>query len=663
MRQTYIAAAVGNAAIESAEEGAFSVTTGPENVGTGIEFTFSGDTQDWSTAKSLVFTLRTKGAHRLRFTLTHGRGIWQFYLVPRPGLTSRVVIPTGDLIQRPHNESHAGYSTFGGGPQPVDLQAVRSLAITFNQVSPNEKTFSLWDLALSGDDLIPAVLDPAVVVDEYGQWIGEKGGPRSPAQIQAVWASEPTEFAGFPGQTSETGAFAYADTAPHADGTGFFCVDKIGERWLLRDPDGLPFFSIGCDCVNPGSDGPVSGENREALFADLPDAQKRPNPWNGGAETLWADFYARNLRRRYEAHGENWQNAWADQCRTRLRRWGFNTVGNWSHAVFGQRQVMPYVTGIASLNGMCARLPDVFAPDFEARVRALIAPEVTPFVGDPLLIGYFVGNEPQWSFGGHRHPFNDLFTGTDYPHTREKALVWVRQTYGDDLARLNAAWDANLDSWESLTYPADANGIPDVRLGTDTLKRDADTFLGEVLGTFYDICCREIRAIDPNHLLLGGRFYTPMMAEPYVRACRSFDVYSFNHYQWEAPTDAIKRATALSGLPVLIGEFHYGVEGRGLAASLIGTTSQHERGLAYRHFVENLAALPEVIGAHWFQWVDQPSTGRFDGESYNIGLVDVTDIPYGEFLASVQETHTRLSDLCFGRAAPYTYPGTRPPAW
>ena len=167
----------------------------------------------------------------------------------------------------------------------------------------------------------------------------------------------------------------------------------------------------------------------------------------------------------------------------------------------------------------------------------------------------------------------------------------------------------------------------------------------------------------PNHLLLGGRFYTPLMAEPYVRACRSFDVYSFNHYQWDAPAEAIARVTTLSGLPVLIGEFHYGVEGRGLAASLVATTSQHERGLAYRHFLENLAALPQVVGAHWFQWGDQPCMGRFDGESYNIGLVDVTDIPYGEFLASVQETHNRLPDLCFGGVKPYVYPGKRPPAW
>ncbi|MES2459077.1 MAG: hypothetical protein V4671_00740 [Armatimonadota bacterium] len=654
--------AVDAAAVSVDGSGGFTVSTDPETVGAGIRFAFTDAAKDWSAAKCLHFTLRANGAHRLHFTLTHGRGSWQFYLVPRPGLTSRVVIPVRDLAQRPHNQSHAGYSTFGGGPQPVDFHDVESLSITFNQVSPDPKTVVLSSFALSDEDLTPEVLDPVVVVDGYGQWIGEKGMPRNPDQIAAVWAAESTEFTGFSGQTNKTGAFAFADIAPATEGTGFFRVDQIEGRWLLRDPEGYPFFSLGCDCVNPGSDGPVGGEGREALFADLSLAEQRA-AYGRGANSLWADFYKQNLRRRYADSGDDWLNAWSDQCRVRLRRWGFNTVGNWSHRIFGQRQLLPYVTNISSLNGMCAHLPDVFAPDFEQKIRVLIAPEVTPFVQDPLLIGYFVGNEPQWSFGGHRHPFNEVFTSADYPHTREKAFAWVRQAYGDDLHRLNAAWETDFATWDALAYAADSGGIPDVRLGPYALKQDADTFLGEVLGIFYDICCREIRAIDPNHLLLGGRFYTPLMAEPYVRACRSFDVYSFNHYQWDAPADAIARATALSGLPVLIGEFHYGVEGRGLTASLIGTMSQHERGLAYRHFLENLAALPQVIGAHWFQWVDQPSTGRYDGESYNIGLVDITDIPYGEFLASVQETHTRITDLCFGKAAPYTYPGNRPHAW
>jgi hypothetical protein len=41
---------------------------------------------------------------------------------------------------------------------------------------------------------------------------------------------------------------------------------------------------------------------------------------------------------------------------------------------------------------------------------------------------------------------------------------------------------------------------------------------------------------------------------------------------------------------------------------------------------------PAFIGSSWFQWVDQPCTGRMDGENYNIGLVDLTDRPYADLI-------------------------------
>ena len=52
--------------------------------------------------------------------------------------------------------------------------------------------------------------------------------------------------------------------------------------------------------------------------------------------------------------------------------------------------------------------------------------------------------------------------------------------------------------------------------------------------------------------------------------------------------------------------------------------------------------MPELVGTHWFQWADQPSTGRFDGENYNIGLVDVTDRPYADLVGALKQTHRRV---------------------
>ena len=49
----------------------------------------------------------------------------------------------------------------------------------------------------------------------------------------------------------------------------------------------------------------------------------------------------------------------------------------------------------------------------------------------------------------------------------------------------------------------------------------------------------------------------------------------------------MKQIAELTGKPILIGEFHFGVPGRGLAASLVQVRDQRERGRAYRYYVEN----------------------------------------------------------------------------
>jgi len=113
----------------------------------------------------------------------------------------------------------------------------------------------------------------------------------------------------------------------------------------------------------------------------------------------------------------------------------------------------------------------------------------------------------------------------------------------------------------------------------------------------------------------------------------------------------VKEIAELTGKPILIGEFHFGTPGRGMAASLVQVRDQAERGKAYRYYVENALAMPELVGTHYFQWADQPSTGRSDGENYNIGLVDVTDRPY-DLVAALKETHARVFRLHSGELQP-----------
>ena len=96
--------------------------------------------------------------------------------------------------------------------------------------------------------------------------------------------------------------------------------------------------------------------------------------------------------------------------------------------------------------------------------------------------------------------------------------------------------------------------------------------------------------------------------------------------------------------PLLSGEFHFGALDRGMwHQGLIPDENQEARAQSYKDYV--LAALknPQFIGVHWFQWRDQPNTGRsFDDENYQIGFVDVTDTPYPEMLETSRSIAKKL---------------------
>jgi hypothetical protein len=160
-----------------------------------------------------------------------------------------------------------------------------------------------------------------------------------------------------------------------------------------------------------------------------------------------------------------------------------------------------------------------------------------------------------------------------------------------------------------------------------------------------------IKRHDPHHLNLGIRF-GGSPPEGVMRLGKGFDVCSINVYEYEA-TAQLKRVYEATGRPLMIGEFHLGVPADGLGAGLVQTANQVERGKGYRYYVEQAAALPGFLGAHWFQWRDQPVLGRFDGENYNIGLVDVTDRPHVELIEAAKATHKRLYDVHAGKVPPF----------
>ena len=70
--------------------------------------------------------------------------------------------------------------------------------------------------------------------------------------------------------------------------------------------------------------------------------------------------------------------------------------------------------------------------------------------------------------------------------------------------------------------------------------------------------------------------------------------------------------------------------------SPIRVKNQKERGEAYAKYVRSALVHPQIVGTHWHQFSDQATTGRFDGENFNVGFTDVCDTPYYEIINGIR---------------------------
>jgi len=146
-----------------------------------------------------------------------------------------------------------------------------------------------------------------------------------------------------------------------------------------------------------------------------------------------------------------------------------------------------------------------------------------------------------------------------------------------------------------------------------------------------------IRKYDRRALILGDRYQSFYYPEVARAAARYVDAISSNlNASWNDGTFArfyVETLHRLAGKPVLIGEFYMSArENRSGNKNSRGVypvvATQKERGAGFRNTLQALVKIPYVIGADWFQYHDEATHGRYDGENFNFGLVDIHDRPY-----------------------------------
>ena len=344
------------------------------------------------------------------------------------------------------------------------------------------------------------------------------------------------------------------------------------------------------------------------------------------------DHYAANLQRKY---GENAKSIARELAHQRLRSWGLNTIGNWSSTDIYLQRKTPYTATvhvntppIEGSEGYWRQFPDPFAPTFRTSVRKAITYKKDSF-NDPWCIGFFVDNELSW---GDDTSLAVATLKSPAKQPAKQAFIERLKKRHSSIDQLNSAWGTNYASWEAFSQ--DSTFAP-----TERSKSDLKQFYSLLSETYFRIINEELKAVAPNHLYLGCRF--AWVNDAAVRAAaKHCDVISFNKYDYTV--NSIKLPDGINK-PIIIGEFHFGALDRGMFhTGLRSADNQDDRADCYRRYIQSALDHPQIVGAHWFQYIDQPTTGRGDGENYQIGLLNICDTPYPEMIKAIRETANRL---------------------
>ncbi len=465
----------------------------------------------------------------------------------------------------------------------------------------------------------------APFIDEFGQYRHRDwpGKVHSVDDLARAREDEEADLAVRPGpeEWNQYGGWA---RGPQLEATGCFYPAKHEGKWWLVDPEGRLFWSHGIDCVGL-SWGSTRIKDREHYFAALPEEGSPLGEfyWGRGDERHGYGFGQANLWRKY---GDDWRSIYNGRVHERLRSWGMNTIANWSSPEIYLDRRTPYVAEVhyrsRNIEGN-HKLPDPFDPGFREAVRARIE-ERQESAGDPWCIGYFVDNELNWQRGIGAAVL--VAKAPPDQAAKQELLKDLRAKYGT-VDALNAAWGTRHASWD---------GFLECREETRAEKAHDDlaAFFDRMTETYFRVCREEVKAAAPNALYLGCRIHHehPRVLQLAAEYC---DVLSVNCYRYDV---RMLRLPEDIDVPVVIGEWHFGALDRGpLHPGLRHVQDQSERAVLYKSYLRSALSHPLVVGTHWFQYGDQATTGRGDGENCQVGFVDVCDTPYPETVQACRE--------------------------
>ncbi|MEM1011040.1 MAG: beta-galactosidase [Planctomycetota bacterium] len=532
---------------------------------------------------------------------------------------------------------------------PADVVKIQ----VFLQKPPREYQVAVTEVRAVGsyDPASAIAADPFFpFVDEFGQyihgdWDGKVDSVEDLFADKAAEDEQLSEGYQLPGRDQYGG---WLD-GPKLEATGHFRTEKIDGVWHLVTPDGHLFWSLGVCVVKTGGMTPIT-EDRIGWFRNPPwesdpnmeqflgTGQVKRGDYESGEVPCFA-FYSANLYRKY---GDNWRDEWLERTPKRLVTWGFNTIANWSDDELHEEKTIPYTDWVfinsAKLPwqpGTRNRVSDPWNPMLRRELDRRIGGMLAESKDDPWCIGVFVDNELSWGDTSYLAT-GVVEKGKPNEYAKQAMRDWVKERY-DSVEALNEAWGSSYASFADFLKPTPA---PTTEAGIADLVAFNEVIVRKYYQTVHDA----LENAAPNKLYFGDRLLA--YANPQVvRVAAEFcDVVSTNLYRdsigaWRPAADIDK--------PVIVGEFHFGTREQGVfGRGLVQASSAQDRADKFKAYVESAAQNPQIVGVHWFQAVDQPTSGRsLDAENHGIGFVSVTDKPHPEMLEASQAVSAELYKL------------------
>lgn len=669
---------------EAATETDSAVTLSFAADGNGLDFGFLKDTPEY---RYLCMTLKAEEAHTVAFRIEvytkdcPEERAFDFQSGVLPGVATTVVfdkqLMDGQVLFPEAAPGELKITCHGRRVKPDEIASVRF--VTLPSDGPQRLTVS--DMRLQNWYPDHFDLPEVKLLDQFGQWKGKEwhGKIHSESELRRelgklipdqdlrrekeALEDGAGECAAQTSEENDAGAYPFSDWSPYGgfqgnrltSGSGYFSRCKKNGRWWMVDPEGYAFFSMGVDCTVPRSDCRIDGiekwmdwlpEKSDPIYGPLYKTNMNWPPAGDSHRTCTLfSFQESNLIR---AFGEDWYQPWKKLILGQLKKYGVNTLGNWSDPNLCGSARIPYVTSLERFPETKIKIfrdfPDVFSPEYE-KDAADCAESLRQRRNDPWMIGYFLRNEPSWAFVDHLIIADEVLYNPIPSASRQWLISELKREYGD-IESLNRAWDSSYRSFDDFAIPRAHTSAWSKRA-----EKDLRRLSGEMIRRYVEVPAKACRSVDPNHMILGMRW--AWISDPaLVQGWENFDVFSINCYAFD-PSDAIQHIVDLGvDLPVMIGEFHFGALDAGpVSTGLKAVRTQAERGRAIRCYMERTAAHPAGVGCHYFQCYDQFALGRFDGENYNIGLFDICSQPYTEVLTEIRAGMREIYKIAAGDMA------------